>query len=204
MLDVDNTPGIRMIGMSRAAKRNAIGVELTLAIEKELSQLVGDPSVEIVIFYGKGGHFSAGMDLKEFFSQPEKTPELSRARAATENWRTGLLWRLPQTIVCAVEGYCLGSALPFLAAADVVIAHRNALFGLPEINFGFVPGGQILKAASRAMTSRALAYAALTGKPLDAERALQWGLITRIVDNDPLSEAVTVANAILGRPAQAV
>src|SRR4051812_38703135 len=91
--------GIRGIGLDRAAKRNAIGVELTLALEAELLQVRGDASVRVLLFHGIGGHFSAGMDMKDFFDSSERPPDLlQRARDATEHWRTHLLRQLPQTI----------------------------------------------------------------------------------------------------------
>src|SRR5690606_8893314 len=85
------------------------------------------------------------------------------------------------------------AAMPILNASRVVLASTDAKFGLPEINFGFVPGGQIVKAVGQMMTPRGLAYAALTGRPIDAERAQRWGLVTRVVEEDPLVPALMLA-----------
>jgi enoyl-CoA hydratase/carnithine racemase len=63
---------------------------------------------------------------------------------------------------------------------------------MPEINFGFVPGGQIVKAVGRMALPRALSYAALTGRPFDAEQAVRWGFATA-VDSDPLARAIAFA-----------
>jgi len=196
----DVAPGIRCIGLDRAAKRNAIGVELTLAMEQVLLQTRDDRRVRVIVFHGIGGHFCAGMDMKDFFDSSTRPPELlQRARAATEHWRTRLLREMPQTMVAAVQGYCLGAALPLVAFADVVLAGRDTRFGLPEINFGFVPGGQIVKAAGTRMTPRALAHAALTGKPFDAEQGLRWGLVTQVVEGDPLPLALDLARELASR-----
>src|SRR5690625_4430978 len=135
----DPVPGLRCIGLNRPEKRNAIGVDLTLAMEQALQDLHRNPSVTTVIFYGVGGHFSSCMDMKDFFDSSTRPVDLlQRARNATELWRTRLLPELPQTVISAVQGYCLGAAMPILAASDVVIADHDALFGFPEINFGFV------------------------------------------------------------------
>jgi trans-feruloyl-CoA hydratase/vanillin synthase len=75
----------------------------------------------------------------------------------------------------------------------VVIAQRDAKFGLPEINFGFVPGGQIIKAVCEVMTPRALAHAALTGRPFTPEQAQSSGLVTTLVEGDPYEQAVALA-----------
>lgn len=198
--DLDN--GVRCIGLDRAAKRNAIGVELTLALEDILLRSRQRRDIATLIFHGLGGHFCAGMDLKDFFDASTRPPEvLRRARAATENWRTRLLRTMPQTIISAVQGYCLGAAMPILESSDIVIAAGDARFGFPEINFGFVPGGQIIKSAANMMTHRGLRYAALTGRPFDAQQALRWGLVTRVVDSDPFLEARKLAMAT-GDPAR--
>jgi trans-feruloyl-CoA hydratase/vanillin synthase len=194
MLQVEDRAGVRLIGLDRAAKRNAIGVELTLAMEAELLRTRDDAAVHTVIFHGIGGHFSAGMDMKDFFDSSTRPPDLlRRARIATDHWRTHLLRELTQTIITAVQGYCFGGALPILAASDVVIAGRDARFGLPEINFGLVPGAQIVKAAMQMATQRGIAHAALTGRPFDAERARRWGIVSEVVDGDPLHRALEIA-----------
>lgn len=191
--------GIRLIGLDRAAKRNAIGVEMTLAIEAVLLATRHDERVHTLLFHGIGGHFGAGMDMKDFFdSSTRPADELRRARAATEHWRTRLLRLMPQTIVTAVQGHCLGGALPILEASDVVIAGSDTRFGLPEINFGFVPGAQILKAAGQALTPRGLAYAALSGRPFDAERGRRWGLVSQVVEGDPLPPALALCRTMAG------
>ena len=190
--------GIRCIGLNRLQKRNAIGVEMTLAIEEVLVRTKDDPAVKVIVFHGLGGHFSAGMDMKDFFDSTTRPPDLlQRARAATEHWRIGLLREMPQTLISAVQGYCLGGALPILAASRVVLAARDAKFGLPEINFGFVPGGQIIKAVGEVMSRRGLAYAALSGRPFDAEQAQRWGLVSTIVEDTPLERAIALARTLI-------
>ena len=195
MLQIKNMgDGIRCIGLNRPEKRNAIGVEMTLALEEILLRTKSDPGVRVIVFHGIGGHFCAGMDMKDFFDSSTRSPEeLSRARAATEHWRIQLLREMLQPIITAVQGYCLGGALPILAASRVVLSGRDAKFGLPEINFGFVPGGQIIKAVSEVMTPRALAYAALTGRPFTPEQAQASGLVTTLVEGDPYEQSVALA-----------
>jgi enoyl-CoA hydratase/carnithine racemase len=121
---------------------------------------------------------------------------LQRARAATEHWRIRLLREMPQPLITAVQGYCLGGGLPILAASRKVLAARDSKLGLPEINFGFVPGAQILKAVSQVMTPRGLAYAALSGRPFDPDQAQRWGLVSEVVDGDPLARAIALARTL--------
>jgi trans-feruloyl-CoA hydratase/vanillin synthase len=199
MLKIEDLEGgIRCIGLNRPEKRNAIGVEMTLALEEVLLRSKDDVNVRVIVFHGLGGHFCAGMDMKDFFdSSTRSADELQRARAATEHWRIKLLRAMPQKIIAAVEGYCLGGALPILAASSAVVADRSAKFGLPEINFGFVPGGQIIKAVGEVMSPQGLAYAALTGKSFDADQAQRWGLVTEVVETAPLQAALAMARGMI-------
>jgi enoyl-CoA hydratase/carnithine racemase len=198
----DQNNGVRLIGLDRADKRNAIGVELTLALERVLLDTRYRTDIRALVFHGIGGHFCAGMDLKDFFdSSTRPADELRRARAATENWRCHLLRQMPQRIYTAVEGYCLGGALPILQCSQVVMAHRDARIGMPEINFGFVPGGQIVKSVGLMASHRALSYLALTGRLINAERARQWGLVTTVVDDSPLNHALQLAHDWVTNPA---
>lgn len=190
----DLSDGIRCIGLNRPDKRNAIGVEMTLALEETLLATQSDRRVHAIVFHGLGGHFCAGMDMKDFFDSSTRPPELlTRARAATEHWRITLLRTMPQPIFTAVQGYCLGGALPILAASKAVVSTHDAKFGLPEINFGFVPGGQIIKAVGEVMQPRALYLAALTGRPFTPEQAQRAGLVTTVVEGDALEAAVDLA-----------
>jgi enoyl-CoA hydratase/carnithine racemase len=194
---VDTAEGVRCVGLDRAAKRNAIGVDLTLAMEALLLKTQIDSSVRVLLFHGIGGHFSAGMDMQDFFDSSTRPADvLQRARAATDHWRCRLLRQMPQRIVTAVQGYCLGGALPILACSDIVLAASDARFGLPEINFGLVPGAQIVKAAAEVLTPRAVSYAALTGRPISAQQAQAWGLVTQVVEGDPFDQALALAQGM--------
>lgn len=196
MLRIDDShAGVRLIGLDRAAKRNAINVEMTLALESCLLDLRRRDDIRAVVVHGVGEHFCAGMDLKDFFDSTSRDEQtLRRARAATEHWRCHLLQQLPQRLISAVEGYCLGAALPFLQASAVVVAHANARLGLPEINFGFVPGAQIIKSVGLKCSQRALSYLALTGQLIDAGQARRWGLVNEVVTDAPLARALALAS----------
>lgn len=194
LLIEDPFPGVRVIGLNRASKRNAIGVEMTLALRDAMLELRERQDFRALVLHGIGGHFCAGMDLKDFFDNSTRDAEtLRKARSATEQWRCHLVRALPQRIFTAIEGYCLGGALPLVQCSDVVFAHAQAKLGMPEINFGFVPGGQIVKSVGLAVHSKALSYLALSGKLIDAHQAQKWGLVSRVVDDAPLPQALAMA-----------
>jgi enoyl-CoA hydratase/carnithine racemase len=195
MLKIEHPhPGVRLIGLDRASKRNAIGVEMTLAISRALHELRSEEHIKSVVFYGVGGHFCAGMDLKDFFDNSTRDANTLRsARAATEEWRCHLIRNLKQRLFVAVEGYCLGAAMPIIQSAHHVVAHSGAQFGLPELNFGFVPGGQIIKSVSLSIPPKALSYLALTGKLINADQARQWSLVDEVLSEGTLDHTLKLA-----------
>jgi enoyl-CoA hydratase/carnithine racemase len=180
-LSLNFNAGVLTVAFNRPEKKNAIGVDMTLEFERLLKKIAVEDSVKVVLIRGMNGNFSTGMDMKDFFDHSDRDPiELARARNATNHWRSRQLRLLPQPIVCAVEGFCLGGAFPLLECATWVIASDNAVFGLPEINFGFVPGGPIAKSVGIAMTRRGARYASLTGRNFTAQQAKRWGLVSHV------------------------
>lgn len=180
-LSLNFNAGVLTVAFNRPEKKNAIGVDMTLEFERLLKKIAVEDSIKVVLIRGMNGNFSTGMDMKDFFDHSDRDPiELARARNATNHWRSRQLRLLPQPIVCAVEGFCLGGAFPLLECATWVIASDNAVFGLPEINFGFVPGGPIAKSVGIAMTRRGASYASLTGRNFTAQQAKRWGLVSHV------------------------
>lgn len=180
-LSLNFNAGVLAVALNRPEKKNAIGVDMTLEFERLLKKIAAEDSVKVVLIRGMNGNFSTGMDMKDFFDHSDRDPiELARARNATNHWRSRQLRLLPQPIVCAVDGFCLGGAFPLLECATWVIASDSAVFGLPEINFGFVPGGPIAKSVGIAMTRRGASYASLTGRNFTAQQAKRWGLVSHV------------------------
>lgn len=203
-LSLELTAGVLTIALNRPDKKNAIGVEMTLEIECLLNLIKHDKRIKVLLLRGLGGNFSTGMDMKDFFDHSDRSPvELARAREATNHWRSRQLRLLNQPIVCAVEGYCLGGAFPILECATWVIASDNAIFGLPEINFGFVPGGPIAKSVGIAMTRRGASYASLTGRRFNSEQAQKWGLVSQVcAPNECIALAQQAAHEMVAQIAK--
>jgi enoyl-CoA hydratase/carnithine racemase len=177
--------------LDRPHKKNAIGVDMTLSLERVFQRLESTEQIKVVVIEGAGGNFSAGMDMRDFFSTSDRAPEqIARARQATDHWRARQIRNLRQSLYCVVRGYCLGGALPLVEAADWSVATDDAIFGLPEINFNFVPGGPIAKSIGLGMSAKGGRYAALSGRNFSAQQALQWGLINEISPSNDASAHV--------------
>ncbi|GAA4329465.1 enoyl-CoA hydratase-related protein [Pigmentiphaga soli] len=198
--------GVLSLALARPAKQNAIGIEMTGELEQALEAIAADGAVRVVVLRAQGPHFCAGMDLRDFFAEGQRPPEqVAGARRAVERLRRGQLRELPQPVVAAVRGHCLGAAITLVESADIAIAADDAVFGFPEINFGFFFGGPIAKAALALMPRRAAAYYGLTGETFGAAEALRLGVITRSVAAAALDdETMRVARRLAGKQPDAL
>ncbi len=201
-LDYDEA-GILSIALHRPEKRNAIGVVMTHELVRVFDIVARDDQVKVVIISGAGNSFSAGMDLKEMFdASAYDAATLHRARSATNEWRTRSLRQLPQTTIANVRGFCLGGALPLVESCDIAFCSVDAIFGIPETNFGFFPGGPIAKTLLNGMPRRAAAYYALSGRTFTGQDAAAMGLATAAFGVEQLdAETWLLAREIAARAA---
>lgn len=168
-----------------------------------LNAVRADDEARVVLFKGAGDKaFCAGADLGEFLTAPP--PTTARAvRFDADLW--DLFTNMPQTLICAVHGYCLGSGIEIALCCDLVIASDDARFGLPEVGLGIIPAAGGTQTVPRAV-GRAMALdMMLTNRWLEAKEALQAGLVNRVVPREQLwPEADTCARRIAGRNPQVV
>ena len=139
--------GITWITFNRPEKRNAMNPTLHVEMEEILFGLETDEDAKVIVLTGAGNSWSAVMDLKQYFRETDKDPA-ARFRAATAHrrWATELLTWSRKPSIAMVNGYCYGGAFVSLAACDIVIAAENATFGLSEVNWGIIPGGNVSSA----------------------------------------------------------
>jgi enoyl-CoA hydratase len=195
------------IMINRPTVRNAMDRRAAVALAAALEVLDADNELRVGILYGAGGTFCSGMDLKGF-ARGERPTIPGRGFG-------GLTEAPPEKpLVAAVEGYALAGGMELVLATDLIVAARNAVFGIPEVKRGMVAaGGGVLRLAERVPYHVAMDLA-LTGRPLDADEAQRWGLVNELTDpgkaldaaralavrlaaNGPL--AVRVSKAVLRR-----
>ncbi|ROO88024.1 short chain enoyl-CoA hydratase [Actinocorallia herbida] len=187
---VETTGGIMTITIERPAVRNAIDHRTAVSIGEALDELDADPNLAVAVVTGAGGTFCAGMDLKAFAGgQP-----LPR----TERGFAGIAARPPRTpIIAAVEGYALGGGCELALACDLVVASRNAVFGLPEVKRGLTAGAGGLFRLPRRIPYHVAMELILTGQPFGAERAEHLGLVNRLTEpGGALADALALAGTI--------
>jgi enoyl-CoA hydratase len=187
---VERDSGIMTITIDRPAVRNAIDWVTAVAIEQALEELDADPSLVVAVITGAGGTFCAGMDLKDF-ARGGRLPRTERGFA-------GITKRPPRTpVIAAVEGFALGGGCEITLACDLVVAARDASFGLPEVRRGLTAAAGGLFRLPRRVPYHVAMELILTGRAFDAERAERFGLVNRLTEpGEALPEALRLAAEI--------
>ena len=199
LVDTD-AEGITWITFNRPEKRNAMNPTLHVEMEDILFNLETDEATKVIVITGAGNSWSAGMDLKQYFRETDKDP-VARFRAVTAHrrWADMLTWSRKPTIAM-VNGYCYGGAFTGLAACDIVIAAENATFGLSEVNWGILPGGNVSKVFCDMVSFRNALFYAMTGRTIDGRKAAEMGIATMAVPADKLrEETVVIARELMAK-----
>ena len=163
---------------------------------EELSEIWNDfdadPEVWVAIFTGAGSRaFSAGNDLKATARTGRAEPGAVRPPQPKGGFG-GITTRydLWKPVICAVNGWAMGGGCEMALASDIVIAADHARFGLPEPRVGLVAGAGGVHRLPRQIPLKRAMGMMLTGKPIDAKTALDWGLVNEVV---PLAELIPTA-----------
>ena len=185
--DVEN--GIAWVRFNRPDKRNAMSPTLNRDMMEVLDVLEYRDDVGVLVLSGEGVAWTAGMDLKEYFRETEAKGLGATRQAQRESygWWRRLRWYQKPTIAM-VNGWCFGGAFTPLVACDLAIAAEEAQFGLSEINWGILPGGQVTKAVTACMPHRDAMYYAMTGETFSGKKAAEFRLVNEAV---PLSQLRT-------------
>jgi enoyl-CoA hydratase len=187
---LDRDGSVLVITMNRPRARKAVNGVLARGVAAALDELDADPAIAVGVLTGAGGSFSAGMDLKAFLAGD--LPMIPGRGLA------GITLTPPEKpIIAAVEGYALAGGCEIALACDLIVAARDAAFGLPETRRGLVAGsGGLLRLPQRIPPGIALQYA-LTGEHFDAAAAHGWGLVNRLTEpGAALAGALELARTI--------
>jgi feruloyl-CoA hydratase/lyase len=189
---VSSEGGITTIAFNRPEKRNAMSPKLHEEMFQLLTELRYDKETRVIVLTGTGENFCAGQDLKQYSLDMENQPERVRdeVREKVRRWRNRMLRTLPQPVIARITGWCLGGALTVVAGCDIAIAAEEALFGLPEVNFGHFPAGDTTAVLSEHLQPKHGLYYALTGKMMTAKEAERIGLISKAVPRAELDREV--------------
>jgi enoyl-CoA hydratase/crotonobetainyl-CoA hydratase len=198
-IDVEVGDFVAVLAIDRPAVRNAIDFDTAHEIASALDDFDANPMVRAIVITGRGGYFSAGMDLKAL-TATNKRP-ITAGRGAF-----GIVENPPaKPLLAAVEGPALGGGLEIALAADVIVAADDAKLGLPEVTRGLVAtAGGAIRLPGRVPRAIALEMM-LTGKPVTAQRAYEIGLVNHVVPSgEALGRARELAAVIAANAPMAV
>jgi hypothetical protein len=169
------------VRFNRPRRHNAFSTDARAALLEALEVARLDPSITDVVLSGNGPSFCSGGDLAEFgsFADPASA-HLARTRHSPALVLDELTSRLGQRCRAEVHGQVLGSGLEMAAFCGHVRSHPDAVFGLPELGLGLIPGAGGTVSVTRRIGRWRTAYLVLSGHTIDAQTALRWGLIDAI------------------------
>ncbi|PZC49294.1 MAG: E-phenylitaconyl-CoA hydratase [Chloroflexi bacterium] len=187
---------IARVTINRPERMNAVDRQTGEELRAAFEDFRYNDDLRVAILTGAGDRaFSAGADLVARSKGETRTPLVHVSQG-------GLTKGPPiyKPIIAAINGYCLAGGLEMALACDIRIAAPHARFGLAEVRWGIIPGGGGTQRLPRAIPQAIANEMILTAEQIDAERALQAGLISRIVPADELlAEANRLAEVISTR-----
>jgi len=183
------------ITLNRPAQRNALSLELMREVTAALGELGGDASVRAIVVEGAGPAFCAGHDLGEmvgrdlaFYQQVfDVCTEMMDA-----------VHGAPQPVIARVHGIATAAGCQLVAACDLAVAAAEARFATPGVKIGLFCSTPMVP-LSRAIGRKRALEMLLTGTPIDAATALEWGLVNRVVPADGLDATVDELVAAIAR-----
>lgn len=179
--------GIATITINRPKQANALNAATVRDIEKAVDYIAGSKDVQVVIITGAGDKFFvAGADIKEMADyNPKQAGDWGTYGAGVIT----KIERLPQPVICAVNGYALGGGCEISMACDFRYASDNAVFGQPEVGLGIIPGFGGTQRLARLVGPGMAKEIILSNQNIDSAEALRIGLVNKVVPQAELMPA---------------
>jgi enoyl-CoA hydratase len=195
---VEHDDGLVIVTINRPDQRNAVNRAVSYGVCEALDEMDRNPNLRAGILTGAGGNFCSGMDLKAFLRG-----EVTRVEG---RGILGIARTPPQKpLIAAVEGYCLAGGFESMLCCDLVVAARNAQFGLPEAKRGLAAAAGGLMRLPRLIPQRIAMEMVLTGDMMSAERLYPYGLFNAMVEpGQALEEAKHLARRIIANAPMSV
>jgi enoyl-CoA hydratase len=185
LLEIDGA--VATVTLNRPTVLNALNTSLLAELTQALSELDREDAVRAVIVTGAGKAFAAGADIGELNAIANAVEGAEKARSGQRI--TLQIERMRKPVIMAVNGFALGGGCELAMAGDVRIASENAKFGQPEVNLGLIPGYGGSQRTTRLLGKGMALFLCLSGDIIDANTALQIGLVERVVPAEELLPA---------------
>jgi enoyl-CoA hydratase len=181
---------VLLITINRPDQRNAVNAAVSHGIAAALDELDADPGLSVGVLTGAGKGFCAGMDLKAFVAG--ERPHVEGRGFAGITQRSA-----DKPLIAAIEGFAVAGGLEVALACDLIVAARGARLGVPEVKRSLVAAGGALLRLPRVLPRNVASELALTGDPMQAERAYELGLVNRLAEpGQALDAALQLAETI--------
>ena len=202
LLKIEN--GIAVVTLNRPEAMNSFNLQLRQEMLALLPQLDLRDEVRVIIITGAGDRaFCTGADLKERSTRSTEAMVLDR-HTMVAKW-TSTIANLRKPVIAAINGYCMAGGFELALQCDISIASERAIFALPEVTHGFFPGGGACQRLPRLVGIQKAKELIFTGRRWDAQEALAWGMVNKVVPHDKvMEEALALAKAIAANPSIAV
>ena len=197
---VRREPPATHVTLNRPEKRNALSLELMRELTGVLRDLGQDAEIGAIVLAGAGPAFSAGHDLAEMADRDQAFYEEVFA-ACVELMET--VHAVPQPVIARVHGIATAAGCQLVAACDLAVASEQARFATPGVKIGLFCSTPMVP-ISRAVGRKRAMEMLLTGEPIDAATALDWGLVNRVVPAEELDAAVSELVATITRSSRYV
>ena len=196
IVEIDDA--VMTIAINRPEVRNAVDREVSYGVCAAVDELDRRPELRVGILTGRGGTFCSGMDLGAFLRG-----EVTRVEG---RGILGIAITPPvKPLIAAVEGFALAGGMEAVLACDLVVAARDARFGLPEAKRGLAAAAGGLIRLPRLIPPRIAMEMVLTGELVEAQRLYDYGLINRLVEpGRAVEEATVLARQIIGNAPMSV
>jgi len=181
---VERVGRVGVITLNRPRVLNALNDELMDALGATLLALDVDDGIGAIVIAGSPRAFAAGADVSAMADWTYS--DVYRANFITRNWETIRLVRKP--VIASVAGLAMGGGCELALACDIVIAARSAVFALPEIKLGLLPGAGGTQRLPRAIGKAKAMDMCLSARQLNAEEADRYGLVSRVVEDERLKD----------------
>jgi enoyl-CoA hydratase/carnithine racemase len=194
----EDRDGICTLTMNRPQQMNLLTGEMLSALQRAFEQISADRSVRVVVIAGAGKGFCAGHDLKEIKALQELPKIEALFGQCSRMMQT--IPQLPQPVIARVQGAAAAAGCQLVAQCDLAVAAEGAKFVTSGVTWGFfcsTPGVAVGRNLQRKHAMEML----LTGEPIDARRALEWGLVNRVVPAEELdAEVQKLATTLASKP----
>jgi enoyl-CoA hydratase len=184
--------GVLLITLNRPEARNAVNLALAQGVAAALDELDDERGLHAGVLTGAGKGFSAGMDLKAFVTG--ERPWVGDRGFA------GIVQRASRKpLIAAVEGFAVAGGLEIALACDLIVAGRDARLGIPEVKRSLVAAGGALRRLPQRLPYGVAMELALTGDPMDVQRAYELGLVNQIAEPGGAVEAALELAAAIAK-----